>query len=253
MFPIEKLKKLPEKTRLRKIVLILKAMEIELYSGNPLDNTYLDNLMEILPDNIISRSKYPVPGETLIRKINNIRHLIRKYLNMEPAEWDIVDFKSGNLNGKKRIRLPIRVYLEDIRSPYNVGAIFRTAEAFGAEKIYLSPGTPLPTHQRATKTARGAEKIVPWKTGFLPDILKKDYPVFALELGGIPVEDFNFPERGIVLIGSEELGLSPEALSIAESRYGRVSIPMGGAKKSLNVSVAFGILMFYWFSRNLRR
>jgi TrmH family RNA methyltransferase len=70
--------------------------------------------------------------------------------------------------------------------------------------------------------------------------------VFALELGGKPIDGFTFPRSGIVLVGSEELGLSPDALRLADGQFGRVSIPLGGAKRSLNVSVAFGILMHAW-------
>ena len=73
--------------------------------------------------------------------------------------------------------------------------------------------------------------------------------MFALEEGGTPIEEFVFPERGTVLVGSEELGLSPEALDIARKSRGIVTIPMFGVKRSLNVSVAFGILLYVWSKR----
>ena len=82
------------------------------------------------------------------------------------------------------------------------------------------------------------------------DELPRDKPVFVLETGGTDIADFVFPKEGTVIIGSEELGVSPEALARAE--YGRVSIPMTGLKASLNVGVAFGILMQAWVSA-LRR
>ena len=69
-------------------------------------------------------------------------------------------------------------------------------------------------------------------------------PLLGLELGGRSLEDFVFPPSGIVLLGSEELGLSPRARELCT--YGIVSIPMSGAKGSLNVAVAFGILMHAW-------
>ena len=71
-----------------------------------------------------------------------------------------------------------------------------------------------------------------------------DLPVFALETGGTPIKDFIFPQKGIVIIGSEELGISPEAL--AQADHGTVTVPMTGIKASLNVGVAFGILMHAW-------
>ena len=71
-------------------------------------------------------------------------------------------------------------------------------------------------------------------------------PVFALETGGIPLNQFAFPRRGLLIAGSEELGVSPQALAAADASLGRVSIPCYGVKGSLNVSVAFGIVMQAW-------
>jgi TrmH family RNA methyltransferase len=73
-----------------------------------------------------------------------------------------------------------------------------------------------------------------------------DCPVFALETGGVPLAQFKFPQRGILIAGSEELGVSPRALAAADASLGRVSIPCYGAKASLNVSVAFGIALQAW-------
>ena len=73
-------------------------------------------------------------------------------------------------------------------------------------------------------------------------------PAFALELGGVPVDHFEFPSEGLVLVGGEELGLSPEALSWADSSSGRISLPLYGRKASLNVGVAFGVLAHQWTS-----
>ena len=167
-------------------------------------------------------------------------------LKSEPAEWDLLNPDTGTLDERATI-FPTSVYIEDLRSPYNVGSIFRTAEAFGVEEILLSPDTPSPTHQRALRTARGCSELIPWKRGTLADLEGRD-GVFALETGGIPLQEFPFPPQGTVLVGSEELGLSPEALNLAESGSGRVSIPMAGSKRSLNAAVAFGILMWSWYA-----
>jgi TrmH family RNA methyltransferase len=93
----------------------------------------------------------------------------------------------------------------------------------------------------------GCVDILPWErlldeqvTGLLSG------PFFALETGGVPLGDFSFPQRGVLIAGSEELGVSPKALAAADSSLGRVSIPLRGAKGSLNVSVAFGIVMQAW-------
>lgn len=137
------------------------------------------------------------------------------------------------------------VYAEDIRSPFNLGSIFRTAEAFGAERVIVSPLCVPPEHPRAARSAMGTMDYLPWERLSLEEI-PEDIPVFVLETGGTPIDEFVFPEKGIVIIGSEELGVSPEAL--ARATYGRVTIPMHGIKSSLNVGVAFGVLMQAWTS-----
>jgi len=70
--------------------------------------------------------------------------------------------------------------------------------------------------------------------------------VFAIELGGTSLEKFTFPTEGLALLGSEELGLSPQALEIADRCLGRVSVPLFGHKSSLNVGVAWGIVSQHW-------
>jgi TrmH family RNA methyltransferase len=73
--------------------------------------------------------------------------------------------------------------------------------------------------------------------------------LFALEVGGALIDEFPFPESGTVVLGSEELGVSPEIMKRAESDGGVVSIPLPGPKTSLNVGVAFGILAHCWNAR----
>ena len=101
----------------------------------------------------------------------------------------------------------------------------------------------------------GATAVVTWRRAGLEalgrarDELGAE-AVFALELRGEPIADFIFPDRGLAVLGSEELGVSPEALAICGRR---VSIPMLGAKGSLNVGVAFGVLAYAWGASLARR
>lgn len=261
MISITKLAGLPGKTRIRKIILILQAEEKKLKFGGEPEYAYLAAVFRLLQENTrlerdireyidLELAKWN-RGVDAGRIINNVRNGLLRSLNAEPAEWDLLDPLSGELDRRVRRILPISVFLEDVRSPYNVGAIFRSGESFGVERIYLSAGTPLPTHTRAQKTARGAVDMIPWQRADLSQFEDME-GVFALEVGGTPVEQFRFPDSGIVLVGSEELGLSPEALRLAERKAGRVTIPLAGAKRSLNVAVAFGILNQYWFSRLIR-
>ncbi len=259
MFPLSKLRELSQKTRLRKVARILQAAEVALSGAGLPDIDYLRGLATLLVDDpsaFISRDATLLAGELArgevdpsraLRMLNTLRNDILRELHAEPAEWDLISSMTGRLSRAGTNVLPLRVYLEDIRSPFNVGSIFRTAEAFGAEKILLSPRTPLPTHPRASKAAMKAEQALPWEVAEL-ESLSRSEGIFALELGGTPLDQFAFPSRGTVLLGSEELGLSPEALELADKGLGRVSIRLAGAKKSLNVAVAFGILMQAWRS-----
>lgn len=182
-------------------------------------------------------------GPEARRALNALRHILLAETGRSPSDWDFIDY-GGNLDpARRRVFSGMRVYLEDIRSPYNVGAMFRAAESFGAEKIYLSPLCADPLHPRAERTAMGCVRAVPWERSALQAL---SGPFFALETGGTALRDFVFPKNGIMIAGSEELGVSPEALDLAASSLGRVSIPAYGAKGSLNVSAAFAIAMQAW-------
>ena len=270
MFTLRRLAELAPRTRVAKAARILQAIEEAgrpeamdgpRSKGRPVDRRYLGDLAALVESGLGGAAASPsiaasarnlaaliqtdANDGTLLRAVNGLRHALLAAIGAPPSEWDLVRPLDGALD-RSSVRVhPIAVYLEDIRSPFNVGSIFRTAEAFGVERLILSPRTPLPTHPRAAKTARGAERAVPWEVLELA-ALGRPEGIFALELGGEDIGAFRFPERGIVLVGSEELGLGPEALSLAGAGLGRVSIPLAGAKRSLNVSVAFGILMHRW-------
>jgi len=180
------------------------------------------------------------------RTCNVARNSLLSIIGTFPAEWDLViaPHSTEKIAVQKRNFFPgVCVYAEDIRSPFNVGSIFRTAEAMGCERVYISEQCTDPNQSHALRSGMGCIETLGWTRCALQD-LPADKPVFVLETGGTPLTEFTFPKEGIVIIGSEELGVSPQAL--ARASYGRVSIPMTGLKASLNVGVAFGILMQAW-------
>ncbi len=184
-----------------------------------------------------------------LRLCNCARNHLLAIIGTFPAEWDLVIAPHPSLTNedgtvRQRDFFPgVAVYAEDIRSPFNIGSIFRSAEAMGAEKVYISPCCVDPQQPRAIRSGMGCIETMGYNRLCLDD-LPDDVPIFALETGGTPINEFVFPEKGICIIGSEELGVSPEALK--KATYGRVTIPMKGLKASLNVGVAFGILMQKW-------
>ena len=182
-----------------------------------------------------------------IRSVNKLRRSLEVLAGGAPADWDFMEPLGSTLDGGSQLVFPgVRAYLEDIRSPFNIGSMFRTGDAFGLSEILLSGFCADPSHPRAERSAMGADSLLPWRRTDL-GALDSLGEVFALELRGEPIDGFEFPEYGVVILGSEELGVSPEALGHCSRR---VSIPMLGAKGSLNVGVAFGVLLAAW-SRDL--
>jgi len=254
MISPRKLASLDRELRLRKIALVLQRYELDLRSSLPVDLDYLaavERLLasdSLLPERIKERlggtATPAAAGETL-RHCNDLRHELLAHLGTAPAEWDLISPATGGLDPERRARFPARVYLDGVRSPFNVGAIFRSAEAFGVAKVYLSRATPLPTHPRARRASMGSAEVVPWEVAG-PAALADEVGLFALETGGTSLEEFTFPPSGTVIVGSEELGISPELLRRADAALGRVTIPLFGSKRSLNVAAAFTVLMYRW-------
>ena len=255
MISPEKLASLPVKTRNRKIALLLQGSEEKIKAEGSCDRIYLNKIVNLLAEKDLpsgagekARAALGSGEDPNLEKIlwlcNRTRHAILGHYNIPQADWD---FTARDAILSERTRTGKReVYLDEIRSPYNVGSIFRTAESFGFSGIYLAPGTASPEHPRALRTSMSCTEIIPWEYAEIGGI-PEELPVFALETGGTPLAEFSFPERGIVIVGNEELGVSPEGRERALSSLGLVTIPQNGRKGSLNLSTAFGILAYSWF------
>ncbi len=146
----------------------------------------------------------------------------------------------------KMRRMPISILVENIRSVHNVGAIFRTADGFGAEKLWLTGYTAYPPRDDLSKVALGAEKSVPWEYCDNPLESAKKIRSLGIKLIGIEQSkrSINFNEYQwkfpcCFILGNEISGVSEELLNVAEDH---VEIPMFGIKQSLNVSVAAGVI-----------
>ncbi len=201
-----------------------------------------------LPQETAAQLKNLLTAEPFDEKriCNLARNALLNIIGTFPAEWDLIiaPHKQEKISVEERnFFKDVCVYAEDIRSPFNLGSIFRTAEGLGCDKVFISPQCVDPSQPKAIRSGMGCIETIGYTRCSL-DQLPQDLPVFVLETGGTPIQDFKFPEKGIVVIGSEELGVSPEALKRAT--YGTVTIPMTGLKASLNVGVAFGILMQAW-------
>ncbi|MCB1175778.1 MAG: hypothetical protein KDK39_19540, partial [Leptospiraceae bacterium] len=139
------------------------------------------------------------------------------------------------------------IWLWNLRSAWNAGAIVRTIECLGLGSVWLIGHSPGPDHKAFTAAAMGCENRV--RINHLDTIneaksrltqMRSRTPIVALETGtqSIPIQQFTWPRHGILLLGNEELGLPDAALQLASAR---VAIPMFGRKASLNVASAFAI------------
>jgi len=150
------------------------------------------------------------------------------------------------------------IVLDNVRSLYNVGSIFRTSDAVGVEKIYLCGITPEPLDRfgrirpQLAKVALGSEKTMPWEyskstANVLCDLKKQKYKIFAVELDkkSVPYFKANIKksdlEKIVLVFGNEVDGVSKNILKRADKI---LEIPMAGKKESLNVSVSAGIVLF---------
>ncbi|MFH0984394.1 MAG: RNA methyltransferase [Candidatus Omnitrophota bacterium] len=145
-------------------------------------------------------------------------------------------------------KLPFSVLLNDIRSLYNVGSIFRTADGIGVEKIWVCGITGFPPDTQITKTALGAEKEVPWEyredaCSVVRELKAQGYQIVFLEqiTGSIPYQDYEPAPKVCLVLGNEVAGVSDELLSLCDKT---IEIEMSGLKNSLNVAVAFGVVGF---------
>ncbi len=143
---------------------------------------------------------------------------------------------------------PIRVLLDNIRSLWNVGSILRTCDAINAEIVYLTGITGYPPRKEISKTALGAEDFINWEYHKDPVILLnklKNKSIFILAVeqkdGAKSCFDFDIKFPVCIVVGNEIVGVRPEIIDLADLV---VQIPMFGKKKSLNVSVAFGIIAY---------
>lgn len=147
--------------------------------------------------------------------------------------------------------------LHNVRSLYNVGSMFRTADGAGISKLFLTGYTGFPPRDEISKTALGADKTIPWERhghiGKLIDSLKNEgFTIVAVEnkcrknSKTHPFNKFKPPRLAALIFGNEVKGLSEKILAKADLI---LEIPMRGQKESLNVSVAFGIIAYQLTSK----
>ena len=173
---------------------------------------------------------------------------MRKLENNELQRMSIEDFKNAT-------KTPIIIVLDDVRSLHNIGSVFRTADAFLIEKIYLCGITAVPPNKEIQKTALGATETVVWEYAesvieVIRKLQQENIAVYAIEQveNAIFLDDF-MPiknSKTAVIFGNEVFGVSQEAIKICD---GTIEIPQLGTKHSLNISVSVGIVVWDLFCK----
>lgn len=176
---------------------------------------------------------------------------MRKLKVTELNRIDVTEFKAAE-------KTPLTVVLDDIRSMYNVGSVFRTADSFRLERLVLCGITACPPHPEIHKTALGAEDSVEWESApsakeAVEKLKSQGYEVYALEQveHSIALQDFNpvKEKKYAIVLGNEVKGVAQEAVDVCN---GAIEIPQFGTKHSMNVSVSGGIAMWHIASRLLK-
>jgi tRNA G18 (ribose-2'-O)-methylase SpoU len=173
---------------------------------------------------------------------------MRKLENKELERKSVTAFKEAT-------KTPLIIILDDIRSLHNIGSVFRTADAFLIEKIYLSGITAIPPNKEIHKTALGATETVAWE--YQKDILNvinklksENVPVFAVEQveNAIFLQNFQVEKnkKYALVFGNEVYGVSQKAIELC---HGSIEIPQLGTKHSLNISVSAGIVIWDLFQK----
>ena len=186
--------------------------------------------------------------ELLLQHTNRNDIIMRKLKITELNRISIEEFKEAD-------KLPLVVVLDDIRSLHNIGSVFRTADAFRIECIYLCGITATPPHPEMHKTALGAEFTVDWKyvnnaVETVDNLRSEGYVVYSVEQaeGSIMLDELvlDRSKKYAIVMGNEVKGVQQEVIDHSD---GCIEIPQYGTKHSLNVSVTTGIVIWDLFKK----
>lgn len=171
---------------------------------------------------------------------------MRKLENSELTRKTVEGFKDA-------AKTPLIIILDDVRSLHNIGSVFRTADGFLIEKIYLCGITATPPNKEINKTALGATETVDWEhredlLSLIDELKENNVEVFAVEQveDSISLESFIPEGKTALIFGNEVFGVSQEAIKKCD---GSIEIPQLGTKHSLNISVTTGIVIWDLFCK----
>ncbi|HOE21321.1 MAG TPA: RNA methyltransferase [Spirochaetota bacterium] len=169
---------------------------------------------------------------------------------MKKLSYEDIQSKRPDKNELFRLqRFPVVTILENIRSLYNVGSMFRTADAARIAYMYLCGYTPHPPRKEIEKTALGSTESVPWEHSTKPQqvikmLKNQGFVIAALEhtTTSVAYTTYTYSYPLCIVVGNEVHGVSDDVLAMCDTA---IEIPMFGIKHSLNVAVAYGIVVYH--------
>lgn len=172
---------------------------------------------------------------------------MRKVANSELGRIDATQYVN-------RVGSGVVVVLDNVRSAQNVGSFFRTADAFGVDKIIICGISAVPPSKEIHKTALGAELVVPWSffdrtMDAILELKRDGYKIIAIEQveGAVSLENYDKSgERVALIFGNEVEGVDQNVVDACDCG---IEIPQCGTKHSLNVSVAAGVVLWHFYNK----
>lgn len=196
----------------------------------------------------LSHLEYNIDESMSLRMLLDIAVPMERFLNLSVKDEHIFQVRVGDDLETERITYPLYYVLDHLRSAFNVGSIFRTAECLGVKHIYLVGYTPSPEDAGVLKTAMGTASQVSWSSHahigeVVEELRKKGARVVALETAdqAEKLGEFQAPESLALVVGNERFGLSEDLLQLMDHC---LEIPMKGIKNSLNVANSLSIATF---------
>ncbi|MCK4312938.1 MAG: RNA methyltransferase [Candidatus Cloacimonetes bacterium] len=230
------------------------------------ENWHDENLRFELLDNFLDCINYAekelkIPelqsfSEIILKDSNNKKMTLREFLNYSiPFEQKYKNVKDNDFLVLKkdgtnvfRNKIPLYLILDNLRSSFNIGSIFRTAECLGISEILLCGYSATPKNIKVQKTAMGTEKYVDWKylektEDAILYLRNKNMKIFALETttNSKSIYEVEFPQKCALILGNEALGIPEKILNLTDEI---INIPISGWKNSMNVGVCFAVVAF---------
>lgn len=197
----------------------------------------------------LSKHKNSLTAQMTLRHLSTIAVPFERYLKKNMTDDDFL-ISSTDRDHLVMPRAPLHFVLDNLRSAFNVGSVFRTADTLGASKIWLTGYTPTPHQLQVEKAALGSTFVMTWQHCSFLDCIKQlrdqNIQIVSLETTSKSrdiILDFDFSKPTAFIIGNERFGLDPSQLELSDDIR---KIPTYGIKNSLNASVAAAIAGFEW-------